>query len=245
MKRTFDFVASFLGLVLFFPVLIPVIVLVWLQDYSSPFYVSARVGKNGRVFRMVKIRSMVTGADLTGVDSTSSNDNRITPLGHFIRRYKFDEIMQLWNVLKGEMSLVGPRPNVVREVNLYSEDEKQLLLVRPGITDISSIVFSDEGDILSDFDDPDIAYHQLIRPWKSRLGIFYVNNQCFVLDVQLIFLTLISVFYKRFSLKCLASIVERLDPSNNELIKLVLREEKLKPSSPPGASGILITREVS
>ena len=124
--------------VLFF---IPICVLIWLQDFHSPFYIAPRVGKDGKIFKMVKLRSMIIDADKTWVDSTSSHDKRITPIGRFVRAYKLDEIPQLWNVLKGEMSFVGPRPNVKREVDLYTEIESNLLTVQPGITAISSIVF--------------------------------------------------------------------------------------------------------
>ena len=112
MKRLLDIICSFFGLVVLSPLLIPVMILVFLQDFHSPFYIAPRVGKDGRIFRMVKLRSMVAGADKTGVDSTSADDFRITGIGHFIRKFKLDEFTQLWNVLKGDMSLVGPRPNV-------------------------------------------------------------------------------------------------------------------------------------
>ena len=111
---------------------------------------------------------MIINADSSGVDSTSATDSRITSIGHVIRRFKLDELTQLWNVFLGDMSLVGPRPNVRKETDLYTIPEKLLLTVRPGITDISSIIFSDEGDILANKKDPDLAYNQLIRPWKSR-----------------------------------------------------------------------------
>ena len=163
MKRLFDIVCSSLGLIVASPVLCPVIFLVWRQDKQSPFYVAPRVGKNGIPFKMVKLRSMIVNADRSGVDSTSVNDQRITKVGHFIRRSKLDELTQLWNVLIGDMSLVGPRPNVRRETDLYTKLEQKLLTVKPGITDFASIVFSDEGDILKDVEDPDIAYNQLIR----------------------------------------------------------------------------------
>ena len=130
------------------PVLLPVMFLVWWQDRHSPFYVASRVGLDQRPFRMVKLRSMRIGADKSGVDSTSAGDSRITPVGHFIRRYKLDELTQLWNVLIGDMSLVGPRPNVERETRLYTDLEQRLLTVKPGITDYASIVFADEGEIL-------------------------------------------------------------------------------------------------
>ena len=132
--------------------------LIWWQDKHSPFYIAPRTGRNERPFRMVKLRSMVINADKSGVDSTAANDRRITGVGQFVRRYKLDELTQLWNVLKGDMSLVGPRPNVERETRMYTPVEKRLLSVRPGITDYASIVFADEGDILKEYADPDIAY---------------------------------------------------------------------------------------
>ena len=174
MVRLRDFILSFAILLFFSPILSVVCFLVWREDKHSPFYVADRVGKNGELFSMVKLRSMVINADMTGVDSTSSQDERITSIGHFIRKYKLDELTQMWNVLLGDMSLVGPRPNVKRETDLYSDEENILLSVRPGITDFSSIIFSDEGEILSGEEDPDLAYNQLIRPWKSRLGIIYI-----------------------------------------------------------------------
>ena len=149
---------------------------------------------------MVKLRSMVINADKSGVDSTGSNDRRITRVGHFIRRYKLDEVTQLWNVLKGDMSLVGPRPNVKRETDLYTKQERRLVEVRPGITDFASIVFSDEGDILKDQTDPDIAYNQLIRPGKSLLGLFYIEHGTLWIDLQLIFLTAVVIASRRRAL---------------------------------------------
>ena len=173
-KRLIDFSISLLLLLIFSPLLFLLSFLVYLQDFRHPLYMPSRVGFRGRNFTMFKMRSMVFNADSTGVDSTSSTDSRITPLGSFIRRFKIDELTQLINVLLGTMSLVGPRPNVQTEVDLYTKVELSLLSVKPGITDISSIVFSDEGDILSEFDDPDLAYNQYIRPYKSSLGLFYI-----------------------------------------------------------------------
>ena len=162
MKRLLDIVFSFSGLIMLSPILIIFMYLVYRQDKESPFYMAPRVGINNTIFKMAKLRSMVSNADKSGVDSTSANDSRITPIGHKIRKYKLDELTQLWNVFIGDMSLVGPRPNVQRDVDLYTKDEKNLLNVRPGITDFSSIVFSDEGGILKDREDPDLSYNQLI-----------------------------------------------------------------------------------
>jgi len=120
MKRLFDLLLSILGLIIASPILIPVIIIVWMQDWHSPFYVASRVGEKETLFKMIKLRSMIVNADKSGVDSTSANDQRITNIGRFIRKFKLDELTQLWNVLIGDMSLVGPRPNVKRETDLYT-----------------------------------------------------------------------------------------------------------------------------
>ena len=183
-KRSFDIFTSFFGLLFLSPILFLAIFLVWKEDKRSPFYVTKRLGKNNKLFKMIKLRSMSVDADKSGVVSSSDNDIRITSIGQKIRRYKLDEFIQLWNVLIGDMSLVGPRPNVKDETDLYTNIEKKLLSVRPGITDFSSIVFSDEGNILKEKNNPDLAYNQLIRPWKSRLGLIYVKNRSFLLDIK-------------------------------------------------------------
>ncbi len=242
MKRLFDFVVSLVGLILASPILIPVMFLVWIQDWHSPFYIAPRVGKDERIFKMYKLRSMIKNADKTGVDSTSSNDMRITKVGHFIRKYKMDELSQLFNVLLGDMSLVGPRPNVKRETDLYTIEEKKLLSVRPGITDFSSIVFSDEGEILKDSVDPDIDYNQLIRPWKSRLGIFYINNQSFTLDFRLIYLTAVAIVSRPDALTAVVRILKELN-ADHKMIEVALREMPLTPFPPPGAKSIVTNRE--
>ena len=241
MKRMFDFLASFLGLIIFSPLLLFVIFLVWINDFGNPFYTAIRVGKDEKTFKMFKLRSMIVNADKTGVDSTSNNDMRITRIGKFIRKFKMDELSQLINVLLGDMSLVGPRPNVQRETDLYTKSEKKLLLVRPGITDISSIVFSDEGEILSNSKDPDIDYNQLIRPGKGYLGIFYIENQSFLLDIKLIFITLITVFNRNFALNHISKVLKKYNASES-LIKIAERKEKLVPSPPPGSINIVKDR---
>lgn len=243
-KRSFDFLASLCGLLCALPVLMPAMFLVWRQDGFSPFYVADRVGLNGNTFRMVKLRSMVINADKSGVDSTSADDQRITAVGQFIRRYKLDELTQLWNVLVGDMSLVGPRPNVKRETNLYTDTERHLLSVKPGITDFSSIVFSDEGDILKGRDDPDIAYHQLIRPRKSLLGLFYIETRTFRVDIQLIFLTIYAIFNKETALIRLVSLMQSLGAPEG-LCEIAARKKSLVPMPPPGADKIVTSRDGS
>ena len=193
LKRCFDFFLSLIGLLLFSPLLLICLLLIWLQDFHSPFYIAPRVGKDGKMFPMVKLRTMVVHADKSGVDSTSTDDKRITFVGQTIRRFKIDELTQLWNVFLGQMSLVGPRPQVERDVNIYTSEERHLLDVRPGITDFASIVFADEGSILAGRVDPDLAYNQLIRPWKSRLGLLYVRHRTLWIDFKLIVATIIAV----------------------------------------------------
>jgi lipopolysaccharide/colanic/teichoic acid biosynthesis glycosyltransferase len=240
-KRLVDIVLSFFGLVVSSPLLVPVIAIVWAYDRHSPFYVAPRVGLDGRLFRMVKLRSMRVNADRIGVDSTSARDPRITPIGHFIRRYKLDELTQLWNVLRGDMSLVGPRPNVERETRLYTEEEQKLLSVKPGITDFASIVFADEGDILKDQADPDIAYNQLIRPWKSRLGIFYVEHANAWLDLKLIALTALAIASRDNALRAVHRELVALD-APHDLARAALRTIPLTPLPPPGATEIVTRR---
>lgn len=242
LKRLFDIVASMFGLMLASPVLIPVMFLVWLQDRHSPFYVAQRVGQNDRLFNMVKLRSMVVNADKSGVDSTGANDRRITPVGHFIRRYKLDELTQLWNVLIGDMSLVGPRPNVKRETDLYTPVERGLLTVKPGITDFSSIVFSDEGEILRDQKDPDIAYNQLIRPGKSALGLFYIAHKSLVLDVELCLLTVVAIISRERALHLVQIRLKSLGASQ-DLLGIAARQGALVPMPPPGGDRIVTSRD--
>lgn len=242
MKRIFDILASALGLVITAPILLPVIYLVWSHDRHNPFYVANRVGKNGKEFKMIKLRSMIINADSSGVDSTGANDMRITPVGHFIRRCKLDEITQLWNVLKGDMSLVGPRPNVKRETDLYTFKERALLSVKPGITDFASIVFSDEGEILKDSTDPDISYNQLIRPGKGYLGLFYIEHSSTPLDIKLCFLTLIAIVSRRLALNKLENLLQKLGASNL-ILEIAARRIPLGPMPPPGGIKIITSRD--
>ncbi len=242
LKRLFDVIASGVGLVLACPVLLPVMFLVWWHDRHSPFYIAPRVGKSDKPFKMIKLRSMVINADKSGVDSTSANDTRITAVGLFIRRYKLDELTQLWNVFTGDMSLVGPRPNVKRETDLYTPAERRLLDVKPGITDISSIVFSDEGDILKNQPDPDIAYNQLIRPGKSMLGLLYIENQSLWLDIKLCVLTVIAVLSRESALAGLQRILRDIKAPEEALV-LARRKQALVPRPPPGADRIVTSRD--
>ena len=241
MKRLCDIIASFCGLVIFSPILIIFIFLVWKGDGKTPFYMAMRAGKDGTTFKMVKLRSMTVDADKSGVNSTGNNDMRITPIGHKIRNYKLDELTQLWNVLIGDMSLVGPRPNVIFDTHLYTDIEKGLLVVRPGITDFASIVFSDEGKILEGKEDPDLSYNQLIRPWKSRLGLAYIKNQSIFLDIQIVFFTIVAIISKPKALTWVAKKLSILDV-DAVTVRVSKREVDLFPFAPPGSDEIVSSR---
>jgi len=193
MKRLFDVLLSLCGLLIIAP-LLAVLGLWIIFDSAGPiFYRGVRAGRLGRPFHLYKLRTMVPDADQIGGAETPANDPRITRAGHFLRRYKFDELPQLINVLKGEMSFVGPRPEVMEEVILYTRKERRLLLLRPGITDWASIKFRDEDEILRGSADPHRAYHELIRPEKVRLGLEYVDHHPFIGDLHILFLTFLAV----------------------------------------------------
>lgn len=240
-KRLLDLSVSAGALLALSPLLGLVALAVWLQDFHSPFYIPLRAARGGGTFRMVKFRSMTVGADRTGVDSTGAADPRITPVGRLIRAYKLDELMQLWNVLIGHMSLVGPRPQVMREVALYTEEERGLLSAKPGVTDLASIVFADEGEVLKNQPDPDLAYHQLIRPWKSRLGLLYVSHQSLRLDLELILLTAVALVSRSRALSGVSRVLVRLG-ADESIIRVARRNEALVPYPPPGSAAVVYNR---
>ncbi len=190
LKRSFDMALSAMGLAVLSPVMLLIAALIKLEDAGPVLYRGERVGKNKRPFRMLKFRTMVVNAEKLGASSTSDDDSRITKTGRFLRRCKLDELPQLINVFKGEMSLVGPRPQVKWAVELYSENEKRLLSVRPGITDYASIRFRNEGEILKGSTDPDRDYLEKIAPEKIRLGLLYVDSASIITDMKIILLTL-------------------------------------------------------
>ena len=218
LKILIDKFISVVVLIIFSPIIIICLILVFLSDFSNPIYISTRIGKNFTKFNLLKIRSMINNADKSGVTSTSANDKRITFIGKFIRKFKMDEILQLANVISGDMSIVGPRPQIPSEVKNYSEYEKNLLLVRPGITDFSSIIFSDEGEILKNSSDPNKEYNILIRPWKSKLGIFYIHNHSLLTDFKLMFFTIILIFNREFALNKVSILLKDLKAESNLVI---------------------------
>jgi lipopolysaccharide/colanic/teichoic acid biosynthesis glycosyltransferase len=238
LKRAFDILVAALGLLIFSPLIVAVMLAIWLQDRRSPFYIAPRAARGGGTFRMVKFRSMVVNADKIGGSSTAATDRRITPVGQFVRAYKLDELIQLWNVLKGDMSFVGPRPQVLTDASMYTQHEKRMLSVRPGITDPASIVFADEGDILHGSAAPDLLYNQIIRPWKSRLALLYIDKRSFLFDIWLILLTVVAIASRRTALKAIQRLLQRwgADPL---LLRMARREDPLLPYPPPGATEVV------
>ena len=238
MKRGFDLVCSAAGLLVLSPLLLLAMLAVWLEDRHPPFFRGTRVARGGGDFRMLKLRSMRPNAWKTGVNSTSASDRRITRVGQLLRAAKLDELPQLWNVLRGDMSLVGPRPQVRTDADLYTALEREMLNVRPGITDLASIVFADEGTVLAGASNPDLLYNQIVRPWKSRLALLYVQRRTFWIDLRILGLTVLSAADRRQALEGVATILANWG-AEELLIDTALREEPLRPYPPPGASEIV------
>ena len=189
MKRLFDIVASGLGLVVLSPLF--AILAVWIKaDSKGPvFYRQTRVGRDNRDFRLLKFRSMRPDSDKLGLITVGGHDPRVTRSGYYIRKYKLDEFPQLINVFKGDMSLVGPRPEVRKYVDLYSPDQMRVLSVRPGITSLASIRYRNENEILAQADDPDRCYVEQVMPDKLAIDLEYVENANLWNDIKLIFST--------------------------------------------------------
>ena len=194
MKRLFDTVASFLGLLLLSPLFLLVVVLIKLDSPGPVFFRQERMGKGFRPFFVYKFRTMFHDAPERGRAITSDDDPRITRGGWFLRRTKIDELPQLINVLKGEMSLVGPRPEVRRYVELFQRDYEEILKVRPGITDPASLQFRDEEKVLGQFENPEGEYIRSILPAKIKLAREYLTQSSFFFDVGLILRTLLRMF---------------------------------------------------
>ena len=194
MKRVFDIVAAFVGLLFFFPLFLLVALLIKLDSKGPVFFKQERMGKNFRPFWIYKFRSMVQDAPEKGALISVANDSRITRVGNVLRKMKIDELPQLINVLLGDMSLVGPRPEVRRYVELFRKDYEEILKVRPGITDLASLKYRDEATILSKAADPEEEYRQRVLPEKIRLAKEYIPKSSLLFDLQLILRTLVKLF---------------------------------------------------
>lgn len=189
MIRFFDILFSIIGLVLLSPLFTVLYLLIRIESQGGGFYSQKRIGKNGKPFKLFKFRSMRIGSDKKGLITIGEKDNRITRTGFILRKYKLDELPQLWNVFIGDMSLVGPRPEVKKYTDLYTEEQKQVLQVKPGITDWASIKYVDENKILGESKDPDDAYVNLIMPNKIKLNMVYIQHQTLGEYFKIIFTT--------------------------------------------------------
>lgn len=189
MIRIFDVILSFIGLLILSPFLLIVYLLIRLESKGGGFYAQTRTGKGGKPFQLYKFRSMRIGSDKKGLITVGEKDSRITKMGYFVRRYKIDELPQLWNVLKGDMSLVGPRPEVKKYTDMYYDEQKKVLSVKPGITDWASIKYVDENRILGEAENPDETYVKVIMPSKIALNMIYINNHTLKEYFKIIFAT--------------------------------------------------------
>lgn len=193
MIRFFDILLSSLGLILLSPLLLLIYLLIRIESKGPGFYSQKRIGKDGVPFRLYKFRSMRIGSDKGRLITVGKRDSRITKMGYLIRRYKIDELPQLWNVLIGDMSLVGPRPEVERYVRLYTPEQKIVLSVKPGITDYASIAFSDENVLLGQAEDPEEMYINEIMPKKIEYNLYFINNRTLGVYFKIIFMTIAKI----------------------------------------------------
>jgi len=194
LKRSFDIFFSFFGLIILSPLFLLIFVMVKTDSKGPVIYKQTRVGKNGKDFSVLKFRSMKQDSESKGLLTVGGNDPRITKTGYFIRKYKLDELPQLINVLKGDMSFVGPRPEVRKYVLLYDEVQKKVLDVNPGITDVASIKYRNENEMLEGSDDPESFYIKEIMPVKLKMNLEYINDRSFFKDIKVILNTLKTVF---------------------------------------------------
>lgn len=192
-KRLFDIIVSSVGLVALSPLLLTIAILIKLDSKGSIFYRRERIGQHGEQFKMYKFRTMVVDAEKLGASSTAEYDFRITKVGRFLRKYELDELPQFINVFVGEMSLVGPRPELEKFTHLYTEEEKIILSVRPGMTDYASTRFINLNKILTRTDDPDKDYVESIMPEKNKLRVEYAMNHSFLIDIKILMRTLMKI----------------------------------------------------
>lgn len=193
MKRVLDFLCSLVVLVLLLPVWLVVALLIVLESRGGVFYVQKRVGKDNRDFNLYKFRTMRPDSDSKGLLTVGARDSRITRVGYFLRKYKIDEFPQLLNILKGDMSIVGPRPEVRKYVDLYTPEQMRVLSVRPGLTDYASIRYVNENEVLAASDDPERTYIEEVMPAKLALNLQYIDNQSLKEDLKLIFKTFTAI----------------------------------------------------
>lgn len=194
MKRLFDIIASFIGLFILTPLLLMLMLWVGLSSKGGVFYLQERIGQYGKPFRLFKFRTMYTGADKKGLLTVGGRDPRITPIGYYLRKYKLDELPQLLNVFIGDMSLVGPRPEVKKYVDLYTPEQRKVLNVKPGITDYASLEYFEESELLAKSNQPEKTYIEEIMPAKLMLNERYIFEAGIKTDIKIIFRTIARIF---------------------------------------------------
>lgn len=194
MKRLFDIVSSLLVLMLFSPLFLLISLLILFSSPGGIFYLQKRVGRNGKEFSLLKFRTMYSGSDKKGLLTVGMRDSRITPVGYVLRKYKLDELPQLINIIKGDMSVVGPRPEVKKYVDLYNDEQRKVLQVRPGLTDLASLQYIDENKVLAQYEDPEKAYIEIVMPHKLSLNLEYIRKQSLLFDLQIILKTIVKLF---------------------------------------------------
>lgn len=226
-KRILDITLSVPLMAISLPIVAAASLLIFLNDFQFPIYLSQRVGKSGNLFTLFKIRTMQVNADRVSTYTTIDNDKRLITAGKILRKIKIDELPQFLNILLNDISLVGPRPNVPKEVERYNDWEKSLLQYKPGITDMSSIVFFDLGAIIPKDLDPNVSYEIIIRPWKNKLAVWYCENASLLVDLMIIFLTATTFISKKWSTKIIVRMIEVVN-FDKELIAYLNNSINLK-----------------
>lgn len=221
MIRILDLIISILILVFLIPIVLIIFFLIFLQDFRSPIYISERIGKNFRTFKLYKIRSMKINNKSKSIRTTRDNDPRITKLGRVIRNYKIDEVLQFINVLKNDMSIVGPRPNVEEEIKKYSKKEMELLKIKPGITDLASITLVKMSKLFSKKLNSDInkEYFKKIKPLKNKLALIWLKKPSMKLYFTILALTPLSIFFPQLSKKKIEKLTKEYNPKLSKRIK--------------------------
>ncbi len=195
LKRLFDLFFSLIGLIILSPLFFIISILIIIDSKGGIFYKQKRVGNNNRDFSLIKFRTMKTGADMQGLLTVGSKDSRVTKTGYFLRKHKLDELPQLINILKGDMSFVGPRPEVRKYIELYDERQKQVLKVKPGLTDYASLEYINESEILSKAANPEKVYIEKIMPAKLELNLKYITESGIKTDMKIIYKTLRKILF--------------------------------------------------
>jgi len=196
LKRLFDIIFSIFILIVLLPLFLIISLWIIIDNGLPVFYLQERIGKDFKPFKLIKFRTMYKDADKKGLLTISSRDKRITPSGYYLRKFKLDELPQFINVLKGEMSIVGPRPEVRKYVELYNDEQKKVLSVKPGITDEASLKYIDENDVLASSENPEWTYINEVMPKKLKINLEYIKKQNLFYDLKIIFLTTKKIFFR-------------------------------------------------